>query len=491
MKQDGALHSCAADEGLVTEGFRTSARPAHDRRGFYDGRAPFRAKELKRRYHRLLERYFKFLIPPGARVLEVGCGLGDLLASLSPAEGVGIDFSEAMIRLARRRHPDCAFYVGDAIDFEIRGQFDFIILSDLINDLWDVQETFAHLRRFAHPRTRLVLNFFNSLWLPVLKTAEWMGLKAPALAQNWLSTADVLNLLDLAGWEALKTDARILWPIKTPLIEPLFNRWIAPFLSHLCLTLFCIARLKPTTTPRKEDFSCSVIVPARNEAGTIESAIRRIPEMGRGSEIIFVEGGSCDDTWPEILRVAREYPHRTVRMLQQKGAGKRNAVREAFAIATGDILFTLDADLTVAPEELPKFYEALCSGTAECVNGVRLVYPTEEQAMRFLNMVANKFFSMSFGWLLRQPVKDTLCGTKALYRRDYLLIEESETGSGPIDPFGDFDLLFGAAKLNLRIVDLPVRYRARTYGRTNIHRWNHGFRLLKVAVAGAKRLRFI
>jgi len=251
-----------------------------------------------------------------------------------------------------------------------------------------------------------------------------------------------------------------------------------------------IARTKPQPQARP-DYRCSVVIPARNEAGNIEEAVRRTPEMGLGTEIIFVEGHSTDQTWAEIGRVSNIHPGRMIKVLKQQSRGKGGAVREAFGEATGDLLFILDADLTVPPEELPKFYELARSGTADFANGVRLVYPMEDEAMQFLNMVANKIFGLAFSWLLGQKIKDTLCGTKVLFREDYLALAKNRAYFGEFDPFGDFDLLFGAAKLNLRLVDLPIRYRARTYGQTNIHRWRHGWLLLRMVIFAARRLKFI
>jgi glycosyltransferase involved in cell wall biosynthesis len=274
-----------------------------------------------------------------------------------------------------------------------------------------------------------------------------------------------------------------------PPIDWVCNRWLAPVLAPFCLTVFVIARPKPSDSVRRSSW-CSVIIPARNEAGNIEEAVRRVPEMGLGTEIILIEGHSTDNTWQEIQRVAAKYSQRKIKVLKQQSKGKRDAVREAFAVATGDLLFILDADLTVPPEELLKFYKAACSGVAEFVNGVRLVYPMEEEAMQFLNMVVNKVFGLTFSWLIGQKVKDTLCGTKVLFREDYEAIARGQHYFGEFDPFGDFDLLFGAAKLNLRIVDLPIRYRARTYGQTNIHRWRHGWLLLRMVFFAARRLKF-
>jgi len=461
-----------------------------DRRAFYEQRAAFRVRESSRYYQRLLRRYYGFLVPPGLSVLEMGCGLGDLLAAVRPARGVGVDFSPAMIALARERHSELEFHVADAAEFATAEKFDYILLSDLVNDLPDVQAVLERLQAVAHPRTRLVLNFFNNLWRPVLHTGEKLGVKAPTLLQNWLSADDTRNLLHLAGWEVIKTDTRILWPVRTPPLDWLLNRWLAPLAPHFCLTVTLVARPKPQPAARPQ-YRCSVVIPARNEAGNIEDAVRRTPEMGLGTEIIFIEGHSKDDTWGEVQRVTAKYPARNIKILKQQSRGKGGAVREAFAAATGDLLFILDADLTMPPEELPKFYEIARAGTAEFVNGVRLVYPMEDQAMQFLNMIANKTFGLLFSWLLGQKLKDTLCGTKVLFRADYEAIAQNRAYFGDFDPFGDFDLLFGAAKLNLRMVDLPIRYRARTYGQTNIHRWSHGWLLLRMVVFAARRLKFI
>jgi SAM-dependent methyltransferase len=461
-----------------------------DRRAFYDRRAACRLRESGRFYHELLKRHYAFLVPPGQRVLELGCGIGDLLSAVRPARGVGVDFSPATIDLACKRHPHLEFQVADALEWAGGESFDYILLSDLVNDVPDVQAVLSRLLSVSGPETRLIVNFFNNLWRPILALAEKIGAKAPTRQQNWLSATDMRNLLQLARWELIKMDTRILWPLRTPLIGPFFNRWMAPLWRPFCLTVFIVARPQPKVNPDRH-YRCSVVVPARNEAGNIEAAVQRTPEMGAGTEIIFIEGGSQDSTWEEIQRVKAKYPQRDIQALKQQSKGKGGAVREAFAAATGDLLFILDADLTVPPEQLPKFYEVARSGTADFVNGVRLVYPMEQEAMRFFNMVANKFFGAAFSWLLGQSIKDTLCGTKVLSKWHYEAIARNRAYFGDFDPFGDFDLLFGAAKLNLRIVDLPIRYQARTYGETNIQRWRHGWLLLRMTAFAALRLKFI
>jgi SAM-dependent methyltransferase len=459
-------------------------------RQFYDERAKYRPREIRRYYHELIKRYYKFFIPEGVKALEFGCGIGDLLASLNPSKGVGVDISEEMIKLARARHPEIEYHVSDALEYKTHEKFDYILASDLINDLKDVEEFFHKLHEFATPRTRLVINFYNNLWKPVLRLAEILGLKSPTPPQNWLSVQDVENLLYLAGWEVIQVETKILLPVKIPVISNLINRWVAPFLRNFCLTIFIIARPRPDFSKR-EEFTCSVVIPCRNEAGNIEQAVLDLPALGKSMEIIFVEGGSTDNTWEEIQRVKEKYKDRNIIALKQSGIGKANAVRDGFKAASGEFLIILDADLTVHPQDLMKFYRARSTGAGEFINGVRLVYLMEKEAMQFLNMIANKFFGLTFSWLLGQPIKDTLCGTKALLKSDYLNIEKNRSYFGEFDPFGDFDLLFGAKKMNLKIVDMPIRYRSRTYGSTNIRRWRHGWMLLKMVLFAAKRLKFI
>jgi glycosyltransferase involved in cell wall biosynthesis len=272
-------------------------------------------------------------------------------------------------------------------------------------------------------------------------------------------------------------------------LEKFINRFLAPFFHSLCLSLFLVARPVPKMPGRKQ--SVSVVIPARNEAGNIAAAVARTPEMGSWTELIFVEGNSTDNTWETIQKVKESNPNRRIKIMQQSGKGKGNAVRDGFAVAEGELLMILDADLTVPPKELPKFYEAVASGRCEFCNGSRLVYPMDEKAMRFLNLCANKTFAVLFSWLLGQPVKDTLCGTKVLTKANYQKIAENRSYFGDFDPFGDFDLLFGASKLNLKIQDLPVRYRERVYGETNIQRWKHGWLLLEMVIFAASKLKFV
>jgi SAM-dependent methyltransferase len=444
-------------------------------------------------YHKRLTQIYQTLVSPGQSVLELGSGRGDLLAALQPTLGIGIDFSEEMISIARRRHPNLRFVYADAHTLELREKFDVIILSDLINDLWDVQSVLQKAVQLTTPRSRIIINTYSRLWEPVLKGAEQLELAKPTLYQNWLTVEDVAGLLHLTEFEIIKYWQEILWPLPTWLLADFCNLFLVklwPF-KYLALTNFIVARPRPTPGFHAKAPSVSVIIPARNEAGNVPDIFARTPRMGESTELVFVEGHSRDNTYTAIKAAIAAHPERPCQLLRQSGVGKGDAVRLGFVRARGDILMILDADLTVPPEDLPRFYEALYSGKGEFINGVRLVYPMERQAMRFLNLVGNKFFSLAFSWLLGQPIKDTLCGTKVLWKKDYEAIAANRAYFGDFDPFGDFDLLFGAVKLNLKITDLPIRYRERTYGTTNIQRWKHGWLLLRMVMFAAKRLKFV
>jgi SAM-dependent methyltransferase len=454
---------------------------------FYD-KAGANTTWAGRQYRRRLGRYYQRLIPLHSSVLEVGCGDGELLLHLKNRHVTGLDLSAIQIELAKARIPHGTFKVQSGEYLELNQTFDYIILSETINQASDVQRLFERLLNVAHTRTRLILNFYSTAWRPLLKVATFFGFKAKQPPSNWLSPDDVRNLLTLAGWELVKQQKRILLPIPLFGLDWMVNRFIAPLMPWLCLTTFHIAR--PVSTLSSTKASVSVIVPARNETDNIRRAVEQMPRLGKHTEIIFIEGHSKDGTWAEIQHIARELSNQwDILTLQQTGKGKGNAVREAFEIAKGDILIILDADLTVPPEELNKFYDALVSGKAEFCNGVRLVYPMEKEAMRFFNLCANKLFGMVFTWALDQPIKDTLCGTKALFRTDYHRIAANRSYFGDFDPFGDFDLLFGSDHLLLKIVDIPIRYRERTYGTTNISRWRHGVLLTRMLLVAIRRLK--
>ena len=438
--------------------------------------------------------YVGYYIHPDNSVLEIGCGTGELIAAVNGSRKVGIDFCESLIQQAREAHPQGVdFYVMEAENITLDERFDVIVLSNLVGFLDDIELVMRQLRKVCHERTRIIVTSYNRLWEPLIRFAEAIGIKRRTPQQNWISYADLSNILYLSGFEVYRHNSNMLCPIYIPLLSRFLNKVVShiPPMGIFSLNNYLFARPAPVDGDWEKRYSVTVVVPARNESGNIRAAVERIPEMGSHTEIIFVEGNSTDDTWDEIERVSREFADkRDIKTMRQDGRGKGDAVRKGYAAATGDILMILDADLTVPPEDLPKFYRAIATGKGEFINGVRLVYPMEQEAMRTLNNIGNHFFSRLFSWILETPVKDTLCGTKVMFRTDYIRLAEGRKFFGDFDPFGDFDMLFGAYKLNLRIVDLPIRYRERKYGSTNISRFRHGLLLLKMSAFAASKIRF-
>jgi len=457
--------------------------------------APERNRWIERNafFYEQDEKYMRFLVPEGLRVLDLGCGTGRMLAALKPARGVGVDISSNMIEIAHRDFPSLEFVAGDvedpAVVSSLTGPFDVIVLSDTIGTLEDCQATFERLHGLCTPDTRLVVAYYSRLWEPVLRVGELIGQKMPILQQNWLSTGDIANLLRLADFDVIKREWRQLLPKRLLGLGTLVNSYIAPWpvIRRACLRNYVVARSMKALTRRA--LSATVLIPCRNERGNIEAAVTRLPRFCDDIELLFVEGHSRDGTLEEIRRVMAAHPDRDIKVLRQNGTGKGDAVRTGFAAARGDVLMILDADLTMPPEWMPKFYEALVSGKGEFINGTRLAYPMENEAMQLLNHIANRVFSWLFTWLLNQRFTDTLCGTKVLTRKHYLSIAANRGYFGDFDPFGDFDLIFGAAKLNLKVIEIPVAYANRTYGETQISRFRHGWLLLRMVAFAFRKLK--
>ncbi len=444
-------------------------------------------------YYGWLDKIYKFVIRPNSRVLHVGCQGGDLLAAVKPSYGVGIDSNSDNIALAQERYTDMTFIVADPHELELNETFDYVIISNTLGTWHDIQQVFEKIKPLTHKKTRIVISYYNHLWELILRLGSMLRIRRPEPYQNWLPTEDICNLLDLAGFDIIGKDSYVICPKNIPLIAQFCNYFLSlvwGFKSFNLINLV-IARPAPEVEQAKK-LSVSVIVPCKDERGNVEDAVKRIPCMGSKTEIIFIDGNSSDNTAEEIERIIKEYPDRSISLIHQgDGIGKGDAVRKGFAAAQCDVLVIQDADLTAPPEDLPKFFKAFCEGKGEYINGSRLVYPMEKQAMRFLNLLGNKFFGMLFSWLLGQRFRDTLCGTKMISKEDYEVLAANRSYFGDFDPFGDFDLIFGSVKQNLKVAEIPVTYRARTYGSTSISRFRHGLLLFKMSWVAFKKIKWL
>jgi len=455
-----------------------------------------RAKSFYKEDNRMMHEF----IPAGSKVLEIGCGNGQLLSSLKTRKGVGIDISSKMINLAKDEHKNLNFLRADAekTNFfeQTSDKFDFIVISDTIGYLFDIEATLKKLHRVCSSDTRLIVSYYSPHWEPFLNLAARVGIKMPELGKALLNENDISNLLKSSGFETVRKEKKIIFPFNLFGIGRVINKFIAPLpiFNFFSLRHYVVSRsLEVIDTDKLK--SASIIIPCRNEFGNIGNALQRIPKFSNKIEVIFVEGHSEDGTWEELQRILKDKNFSkkgfNIKAIKQPGIGKADAVFSAFSIASNDVLMILDGDLTVAPEDLKKFWDKISTGEAEYINGTRLLYPMENEAMKFLNYLGNRFFSILFSWLLGQRYTDTLCGTKVITRKHYERACIRNKDLGAFDPFGDFFIIFGASRLNLKMLEMPIRYRARSYGDTQISRFSHGFLLIKMVIFAFFKLKAI
>ena len=471
----------------------SQAEPLKDH---YNKIAKKRVKYIKRNryYHKSVLKHFRMWIPENSKVLELGCGTGDLIGQLRPKLGVGIDISDEMIKQAKEKYPGINFFCDDAESFEINEIFDYIIISGIVGMVDNIQILLGRIKKWVSPDTRVFVDFYNPMWYPFIKFGEKIGLKMPEMIKNWLSVDDIENFLYISGYQVIKRKYLMFFPKNIPLITYILNKFIGnlPFIRRFSLSSVVITRpLVPW--PDKEIKSCSVVITCRDEEGNIEGLVTRIPKMGWNTEIIFVEGHSKDNTVAKINEMIKKYPDKDIRMLKQKGIGQGDAFRYGYDEAKGDFVIWLEADLTTPPEEAKLLWDAYINNIGEYVNGSRFIYKMEKNAMPLLNFLGNRFFGVLFTSLLKQRFTDTLCGFKGISKKNYVKIRQQIDFFGDFDPFGDFELIFGAIKNNLKVAEIPVHYKPRQYGESKAYGksffsfMKHGFLLVRMSIIAFRK----
>ena len=434
-------------------------------------------------YYRSLKAFIKHIVQPNSSVLEIGCATGDILASTNPSRGVGIDISSEMIKLASEKHPQQEFVNTSIENFQNQEKFDYIIMVDVIDHVYDVMDVFKAVYQHCHPTTRIVLTTASPWWDPVFMIMEKFKAKMPEGPHNFVEIKNIANILELLDFKVNYFGYMLLFPKYIPILSYLANTvgvrtWGVRRLSPIQYML-----IQPLM--RNEinlGLGCSVIIPCYNEENNIEEAIRRIPSMGKYTEIIVVNDGSQDRTADCVRELQKKYSN--LKLIDNpSNKGKGYAIQQGFAAATQEILMTLDADLSVPPEELPRFFDPLNKAQGQFVNGTRMVYPMiEPQRMRTVGLLGNKILGQIMTFIIRQDLSDTLCGTKAFYKRDLKYMNMG------VDKWGDFDLLFGAAKLGNTILEVPVHYKSRKTGEPRMKLFRHGFYILKACFRGIREL---
>ncbi|HEY3189303.1 MAG TPA: bifunctional class I SAM-dependent methyltransferase/glycosyltransferase family 2 protein [Solirubrobacteraceae bacterium] len=469
-------------EKLVTPTKQSSSQLADELVAHFDAVAE-RWDDYKRSwayYHAARHAFILSIIAPGASVLEVGCATGQLLGALGRGRRVGVDLSARMIDVARARHPDVEFHVGTADTLPAREPFDYVILDNLVEYVPEVHAVFAAIVRHLHPFSKVIITSTNPLWSALVKLAHLAGTGTPDVPRNFTSNLDLINLLELGGYDVVESGWRLPCPVGLPGLARVANTVgpRLPVVRGLSLVEYVIARL---AAPAPGDPRATVVIPCFNEVENIGEAVERTAQQPGVGEIVVVDDASTDGTADVVRRAMTRHPQ--VRLVSYAPhAGKAVAVQRGFAAATQDIVVILDADLSVAPEELPHFIDVIRAGRAEFVNGSRLVYPMEPGAMKLLNYLGNKFFGIVLSLIIGQRNTDTLCGTKAFLRRYLPLMRVGAVG------WGDFDLLFSAARLKLKMVEWPVRYRQRRRGESKMRPFRELGGMLRICWRGLREI---
>lgn len=435
-------------------------------------------------YHGKIGELISGMVPPRAKVLEVGCGTGGLLASLNPSCGIGLNLADELTDQARRNLPQYQFYTVDVDQVKAPEGFcpDYVILNNMLDYIYDVWVMLENLQPFISDHTLLIITTNNPLWAPILRLASKIGQRIPDSPRNFITNKDIRSVLRLQGFDVVEEGMALPVPKQIPLIGDAANILLPelPVLRYSSSVQYIVARWR---TPRAP-LSCSVVIPCHNEEDNIAECVRRVANMGTWTEIVVVDDGSTDGTRARVAELMKT-DHRVRLVVFDRNQGKANAVRAGFDVARGDVIMILDADMAVMPEELPKFLKPLQDGSADFVNGTRLIYPMAGQAMKMANFLGNKGFCYLASWVARQRVSDTLCGTKALFRRDYMRMP-----LGRKERWGDFDFLFGAARLKLRILEIPVHYQERRAGESKMRVIRDGWLFLRACWHGWRMLRF-
>lgn len=455
-----ALHACSA-QGCP--GPDRSARPTHT---VVPGWRRYLNRVMARELS-TLTRYYDRVIQWMPRNEDTGLLLSEVDCHSKSTVALGEDFPDLSAEETKRTA---------------------ILINGTLNHHFDIQGLFLELRPKLARTSRLLLVLYNPYFRWLYALANRMGWREGELPESFITSHDLEVLAKLSGFEIARQRPCGYFPFRVLGFGDLINRVfsVLPFVRRFSLTYLVI--LRPVLKTMNPGLTC--LIPARNERGNIENALLRFPNLGCQVEIIFVEGHSTDGTWEEIQRVALRYKDRfQIKTFQQTGKGKADAVRLGFSHASESLLTILDADLTMPPEMLGRFYRAYCEGLGDFINGSRLVYPMEGNAMRFLNRLGNIFFAKMLSWVLDVRLGDSLCGTKLLARHDYERMKVWRQDFGDFDPFGDFELIFPAALLGLGLIDVPIRYLARSYGETNISRFSHGLQLLRMTAIGFFRIK--
>lgn len=412
-------------------------------------------KEKNWYYHNQLKQIFKDVIKENSKVLQIGYGLGDILAALYPKKGVSFDDDKDILAISRRRYPIFKFTDFNFNKNKVNDKFDYVIYPNSLEHFDDIQTVFENVYPALSRSSKVVVASVNPRWEQIFYILEKLKLKRPESSRNWLRIENIKNLLEVSGYKVIDSGFRIILPVSIPLISGIINKVIRniKILSRFCVEQFVVAQKE--TFSINNNLSCSVVIPTYNQAELLEYCIESIPNVGKKMQIVVVDDASSDRT-EQVMKSLSKKHHNIKYIRNERPQGEEKSLKIGIESVDLDIILTYDAKMSIPSSELVRFYNVLASKRADFVSGMRFIYPLEGQRLRQLTIIGNIIFSYLYSLFLNQRVFDPLCSIKGFYKKNYSKIKISNNNTL-------LDLLIKAAENKAKILEIPVHYSLESY----------------------------
>ncbi len=364
------------------------------------------------------------------------------------------------------KHKDNIHYVNENIE-NILSDCDTVVISDIEHQL-NPAKNLLNLSRIVGDNTKIILLSKNMVWMILIKILKLFFSFSPK-KNNFLPSSYLDNLYSSCNLELIRQEKIIALPINIPFLTKIINRiFRLPLLNFFCMSNIAILKKKIKNSSNHKDLKISFIIPCKNEQDNIKVFEQKINENTEPDEYLFGDDNSSDKTSDEIDKLIEKLSDKKIIKYNGPGICKSENVYKGIDLSSGDIIVIYDADHTVSFEDIKFSVSIMKKTNVDFINCTRMIYPQKDGAMKFANFIGNTIFASLFSLLFKKKITDTLCGTKIFYKKDWEKIKENTSQWGMKDLWGDFDLLIGAYKNNLKITEVPVTYYERRENETKM-----------------------
>ena len=372
---------------------------------------------------------------------------------------------------------------------DVISECDTILISDIEHQS-NPTSSLLSLSKIIRDDTKIIIISRNLVWMIFIKLLKSLFSFSPK-KNNFLPYSYLDNLFSICNLEVIRNEKIITLPIYIPFFTNLINRiFRLPLLNIFCLSNITILKKKDQNFSNNKDLRVSFIIPCKNEENNIKTFENEIKNSNQSNEYLFGDDNSMDKTIDEIDKLSKKLNNNKILKYNGPGVCKSENVYKGIELSSGDIIVVYDADLTVDFKDVEFSIDILKNTNADFINCTRMIYPQKDGAMKFSNFIGNSIFANLFSLLFRKKITDTLCGTKIFFKKDWVKIKKNITGLGVKDLWGDFDLLIGAYKNNLKITEVPVTYHERKEDNTKMTSvFLNGIRMLSIVLVAFYKLR--